>query len=145
MFKLLTRLDSLPEEVIIENERGFTMLGHTVYSSKMLVPKLDPPRFQLYNKFTKKIISILVNRTNLSKTIENIFPIKLVENLDSNTKNGGAYPFEWYVLVDNDGKLDNDDQGWFYSWNFRNEHWKNKNGIVRRRIWIRLKDNEVEN
>ncbi|EDO16145.1 hypothetical protein Kpol_1070p28 [Vanderwaltozyma polyspora DSM 70294] len=135
MLGLLATIDSLPEEVIIENERGISVLGYPLFSSKLLVPQLDPPQFQLYNKLQNNLVSIVINRLNIVTSIEKIFPLNLNEN---NHNYHSTDNCKWFVLMDYNGTLDSDDQGWFYSWNFNNNRWKSKNGIVRRRIWIRM-------
>lgn len=131
-------MGELPEEVIVENERGFTVLGYPLYSSKMLFPRFDPPQFQLYNKATGKMVSVAMNRIKVATSIDNIFPLNLNEYAVEGHWNADGDDYKWFVMMDANGTWDSDEQGWFYSWNFNNRRWKCKNGIVRRRIWIRL-------
>ena len=52
---------------------------------------------------------------------------------------------KWYVRINHDPVAKDsllnscDEQGWIYSWRFRNKHWRDQNGFVRRRIWVYVK------
>ncbi|CCF60679.1 hypothetical protein KAFR_0L00720 [Kazachstania africana CBS 2517] len=119
------------KNLIIENQRGLILLGYPFFSPSLLLPILDPPEFQLV--FLKDNLSNIAKITCLNKIsnktsncLDQLFP------LDSECVKEKQ---KWYVLMACD---DIDDQGWCYSWTFNNRRWKSKNGIVRRRIWIKL-------
>lgn len=130
--KFLKDIAGLPEDIIIENERGISFLGYPFFSSKLLLPHVDPSNFQIIN---------LEDR--LLKNISNEF-IHSIGDLYPLTKNESKCcvnsTVKWFVLMDFKDKLDMDDQGWLYSWHFNSLRWKSKHGVVRRRVWVKLPD-----
>ncbi|GCE98022.1 hypothetical protein ZYGM_004581 [Zygosaccharomyces mellis] len=113
-------LESTSEsDVIIENQRGFMLLGYPLFSPKLLLRRLDPSNFQIMNREKGTLFNVRDNR----RSIRDIFP------LDCEDQCG-----KWFV----DMRIgDVDDQGWAYSWNFSHGRWRDGKGFVRRRIWVR--------
>lgn len=106
-------------DVIIENQRGFTLLGYPFFSPKLLFPRLDPNNFQIMNREKGTLIDIRSNR----RSIRDVFPLEGYDRCG-----------RWFV----DMRVGNvDDQGWVYSWNFSHGRWRDGKGLVRRRIWVR--------
>lgn len=106
-------------DVIVENQRGCTLLGYPLFSPKLLLRRLDPGNFQIVNREKRTLINIRGNR----RSIRDIFPLE-----------GGDQCGKWFV----DMRIgDVDDQGWAYSWNFSHGRWRDGKGFVRRRIWVR--------
>lgn len=124
-------IDQLPEDIVVENQRGICLLGYPFFSAKLLVPRVDPTNFQLVN--TKD--GVLRNISNASiRTVAELYP--LVEK--------GNASLKWFVLMEFGEKVDMDDQGWVYSWHFSTERWKSKHGFVRRRVWARLPEKGLQ-
>ena len=135
-------LDLSKNEIIVENQRGLTVLGYPLFSANLLLPTLDPPQFQLLCKQEVKEIALHKTSGNVaditytlnklshqvSSSFEHLYPLAFDECYSDN---------KWYVYM---SLADADDQGWCYSWNFHNRRWKSKNGFVRKRIWIKLKN-----
>lgn len=106
-------------DVIVENQRGFMLLGYPLFSPKLLLRRLDPSNFQIMNREKGTLFNVRDNR----RSIRDIFP------LDCEDQCG-----KWFV----DMRIgDVDDQGWAYSWNFSHGRWRDGKGFVRRRIWVR--------
>ncbi|CAI1951472.1 hypothetical protein SEUBUCD646_0E01300 [Saccharomyces eubayanus] len=129
----LKDVSALPDDVLIENERGITLLGYPVFSPKILVPPFDPPQFQRLNTENGSLIPL--SKNTISNFTE-LYPIDLATERVAG--NGNSQQTKWFVLMDFDERYDSDDQGWCYSWNFNNSRWKSKNGLVRRRVWVRI-------
>lgn len=124
-------------EVVIENQRGITLFGFMWYSPHLLVPKVDPPQYQIVyfeeNKEHNGDYSINISLSKLSNRIlrsfEPFYPLDFVAP-------GVQLPeTKWHILMSIE---DTDDDGWNYSWAFGSRHWKYRNGLVRRRVWVRL-------
>lgn len=124
-------------EVVIENQRGITILGFAWYSPHLLVPKMDPPQYQIVY-FEEGIddsgaYNVNISLTKLSNRIlrsfEHFYPLDFVPP--------GVHVPEtrWHILMSIE---DTDDDGWNYSWAFGSKHWKYRNGFVRRRVWVKL-------
>lgn len=130
--KFLKDIEGLPEDIIIENQRGISFLGYPFFSSKLLFARVDPSNFQIINledRLLKNISNEFVH------SIADLYPLTKTESkccVNSTVK--------WFVLMDFKDKLDMDDQGWLYSWHFNSFRWKSKHGIVRRRVWVKLPD-----
>lgn len=120
----------LTNDIIIENQRGFSLLGYPLFSPDLLLPVFDPPNFQLLYLNNEKFLNILP--ISLSKNLNSMIDMYA---LNYNEKNNNSNDSKWYVLMDSN---DMDDQGWYYSWNFHSKKWKSKHGVVRRRFWIKL-------
>ncbi|CAD6621657.1 HN1_G0001190.mRNA.1.CDS.1 [Saccharomyces cerevisiae] len=129
----LKDFSALPEDVLIENERGVTLLGYPLFSPKILLPHVDPPQFQRLNTENGSLIAL--SKNTISNFIE-LYPIDL--STERTAGSSSSQMTKWFVLMDYKEKYDIDDQGWCYSWNFNNSRWKSKNGLVRRRVWVRL-------
>lgn len=124
----------LPEDIFVENERGFTFLGYPIFSAKLLIPRLDPTNFQLVNSEN----GLLKNISNASvHTIAGLYP--LAKNEVKKREQEG-----WFVLMEYEDKADMDDQGWVYSWHFGTDRWKSKHGFVRRRVWVKLPEKDLK-
>lgn len=107
---------SVRYEVIIENQRGATILGIKLYSGQSVLYPLDPPKYQT---LTGK------NLTNLSMYPE--------------PANNWKWCWKkWHVMMINDV----DDEGWIYSKvRFGSYKWSGVGrfgDFVRRRIWLRM-------
>ncbi|CAL9734062.1 sporulation-specific protein 73 [Monosporozyma servazzii] len=158
--EILLELDET-NDIIVENQRGITLLGIPFFSSSFLLPTLDPPNYQLIvsnfdtedgNIVNKSIIPIpyhgIGTPRNKLNSFNELYPLPWVSE-DENNKykvcNPRKKPGKWYVklnhnFVEKNALLNNcDDQGWIYGWRFRSKHWKERHGLVRRRIWIKLK------
>ena len=127
---------AVTDDIVVENQRGFTVIGYTLYSPHLLIPKVDPPQYQIVYYETDddgKKDQTKIKFTTLSKKIlhsfEQFYPIDFQPD-DTSPKD-----YKWYALV---SLKDTDDDGWNYSWFFRNKRWKYRNGFVRRRIWVKL-------
>lgn len=132
----LKDLDGLPEDIFVENQRGLSILGYPFFSSKLLIPRIDPSNFQIVNAEDR----LLKNISNASvHSIAGLYPLTKDEAREK--VNG---PSKWFVLMDFKDKLDMDDQGWVYSWHFSTERWKSKHGFVRRRVWVKLPERRQE-
>ncbi|KAH3662383.1 hypothetical protein OGAPHI_005635 [Ogataea philodendri] len=105
-------------EVIIENQRGATMLGIPMYSKESLLYPLDPPKFQ-----TLKGHAI---------TSLNLYPLP--------SKSWKWSWNHWYILMIKDV----DQEGWVYSHiRFGSRKWKGIGrfgNFVRRRVWVRKRE-----
>ena len=122
---------NLLEEKIIENQRGIGIWGYQFFSSSLLIPILDPPRFQLILHSADGSVAFSnALPTNAFDSFNYIYPVDFVKRRND---------FKWYVLV---GVDDTDGEGWRYSWNFCDKHWKSSSGVVRRRIWVRLPESK---
>lgn len=117
-----SRLSKFQFDYIIENQRGWKLIGIPVYSYKALWPIIDPPHYQTIHGGKVNTIN-----HNLST-----YPLP-----DINWK----WVWEnWYIFMINDI----DDQGWFYSYVFFKDknNWNGKSNLlkfVRKRIWMRLR------
>ncbi len=114
--KLLSSISNIKFEFIIENQRGSTILGIPMYTSKSLLQPLDPPKFQTLN----------------GKALESTLMYPLPGS------NWCWVWKEWHILM-----LDNmDENGWTYSsTGFRGRCWydaKCLGAFVRRRLWLRM-------
>ncbi|CAL9728979.1 sporulation-specific protein 73 [Monosporozyma unispora] len=161
--KILLKLDET-KDIIVENQRGIIMLGIPFFSSSFLLPGLDPPNYQLlvstFDSEGSKVIEKSIipipyhgpgNPRNNLNSFNELYPLPWVpddtekEQLKTSCQ-PRQKPGKWYVrlnhgFVEKDSLLNNcDDQGWIYSWRFRSKHWKDKHGLVRRRVWVKLKD-----
>ncbi|CCC70242.1 hypothetical protein NCAS_0E01720 [Naumovozyma castellii] len=121
-------LETLPKDLIIENERGATILGYPLFSPRLLIPHIDPPQFQMIIPETGTLQCI---SNDIISSFHQLYPFGYDEEQEQAQK-------KWFVMMDFKNRYDMDDQGWCYSWTFNNERWKSKNGIVRRRVWVRL-------
>lgn len=101
------------------------------------------------------------NSKNITSIFDEIYPLPwipkekyiFVENNDQPANvfipEGNQKQGKWYVRLNhNPTEKDSllnfcDGQGWIYSWRFRNKHWKDCNGFVRRRIWVYIKDTDT--
>lgn len=115
---------SSDQDIIIENQRGFILMGLTFFSGKFLIPRIDPSHFQIFAK--KKLIPIK-NETNFNNLIEIIYPISF------NEQENYLKSSRWVIEL----SKNKDEQGWQYSWHFNSRYWKPHTGIVRRRIWVK--------
>ena len=70
----LKDFSALPEDVLIENERGITLLGYPLFSPKILLTPFDPPQFQRLN--TENGLLIPLSKNTISNFIE-LYPIDL--------------------------------------------------------------------
>lgn len=117
----------LPEDSLVENERGITLFGIPMFSSSLLMPHLDPTHWQIINVEDMKLKNIgehsLLSRGEL-------YPLAKSAHVGE----------KWFVLMDFGDTVDMDDQGWLYSWSFDSSRWKSKHGFVRRRIWVKKDD-----
>lgn len=113
-------MDTKVEDIVVENQRGFTILGYPIFSSKLLIPRVDPPQFEIWSQENK--------HTEIGLGTE-FYPL----DLETDTKK-----YKWFVAMEHRGQYDIDDQGWSYSWHFGSKRWKGKNGFVRKRVWVRL-------
>lgn len=107
-------------EVLIENQRGWFLLGFPFFSANMLFPSDPSPWTCGPSGFTPAPGDILS------------FPLPTP-----------AWEWSWrrwYV----DMAYDVDDQGWSYSWNFSSKSWHGSHvwfhSFVRRRRWIRVRE-----
>ena len=103
------------------------------------------------------------NSKNITSIFNEIYPLPWIpkekylfmENNDqpSSISMNAQYQKQgkWYVRLNhNPAKKDSllnlcDEQGWNYSWRFRNKYWKDRNGLVRRRIWVYIKNTDTTN
>lgn len=163
--KILLELDET-KDIIVENQRGIKLFGVPFYSSNFLLPGMDPPNFQLLisncdkdggRVIDKSIIPIPYHgpgnpRNNLNSFNE-LYPLPWCPEKANNHNALVKNPCQprrklprWYVKlhynsVERDSLLNScDDQGWIYSWRFRNKHWKGRYGLVRRRLWVKIDD-----
>ncbi|CAK7895919.1 hypothetical protein CAAN1_03S01090 [[Candida] anglica] len=118
-------------EFIIENQRGLKFFGIPLFSSKPLIPIVDPPNFQSLNG-NSILNAVELRNDSIHTTLTNIYPLP-----DLNWE----WTWDtWYVVM----LYDVDDQGWIYSGLlFNSKHWKGKyyfGNFVRRRIWARLRN-----
>lgn len=124
---------NLSNDIVIENQRGLTVLGYTLYSPHLLFPGIDPPQYQIVycepgdEEADNIILNSLSNK--ILSSFEQLYPI------DFNPAKETIENTKWYILMSIE---DTDDQGWNYSWSFRSKRWKYKNGLVRRRVWVKL-------
>lgn len=105
-------------DLVVENQRGFYLLGLPFFSGKSLIEPLDPPQFTTINS------TRVLNLKN--------YPI-------DNINYKWSWP-KWYILMSIN---DIDDQGFSYSWRFNSKKWCGvfKFGyFVRVRFWIRVKE-----
>lgn len=154
------------KDIIVENQRGITLLGVPFFSPSFLLPGLDPPNYQLIisnslggnsDPKNKSIIPINYrsgdNPRNKLNSFDYLYPLPWnpVTNCENNINNlpqKNNKHGKWYVKLNHDMVEDEpllnycDDQGWIYSWRFRSNHWKDRNGLVRRRIWVKLDERE---
>ncbi|KAG0666963.1 hypothetical protein C6P45_000172 [Maudiozyma exigua] len=129
---------TVADDIVVENQRGFTIVDYTLYSPHLLIPKIDPPQYQIvyYERDNSGLKDMTkIKFTTLSKKIlhsfEQFYP------MDFQPDHVTPEDYKWYILV---SIKDTDDDGWNYSWFFRHKRWKYKNGFVRRRIWVKLPD-----
>ncbi|KAG7748834.1 hypothetical protein KL911_002210 [Ogataea haglerorum] len=110
--------DTYKYEVIIENQRGATVLGMPLYSRESLLYPLDPPKFQ-----TLKGHAI----TSLS-----LYPLP--------SRSWRWSWNNWFILMIQDV----DQEGWVYSKvRFGSSKWKGIGrfgNFVRRRVWVRKRE-----
>lgn len=130
----------ISEDIVIENQRGITLIGYTLYSPHLLIPRIDPPQYQILyfkvkegdpNDDAKATFTSLSNK--ILHSFEQLYPMDFQENEVTSRQH------RWYVLMSVENT---DDDGWDYSWSFRSKRWKYKNGLVRRRVWVRLPETE---
>ncbi|AMD20644.1 HDL100Wp [Eremothecium sinecaudum] len=137
----------ISEQVIVENQRGITLFGYPFFSSKLLIPKVDPPQF--HTEKDRQPISTATSNYYGNTNNKLLLPLnfKCSMGLTEEVGEGSAQvecvgerddEFAWFVSMDYHGNYDIDDQGWCYSWSFRSKYWKGKNGFVRKRFWVRL-------
>ncbi|SMN19956.1 similar to Saccharomyces cerevisiae YER046W SPO73 Meiosis-specific protein of unknown function, required for spore wall formation during sporulation [Maudiozyma saulgeensis] len=126
----------ISNDIVIENQRGITLIGYTLYSPHLLIPRIDPPQYQIIyfdGKEGDDREQAKITFTSLSNKIlhsfEQLYP------MDFQLNETASKQHKWYVLMSVE---DTDDDGWDYSWSFRSKRWKYKNGLVRRRVWVRL-------
>lgn len=105
--------------VIVENQRGITLLGYPFFSPKILLPRFDPSNFQMMNSEKGTLNDIRGSH----RSVKDVFPLDAGEEVG-----------RWFVDM---RYGDVDDQGWVYSWNFNHGRWRGRKGLVRRRIWVR--------
>lgn len=110
-------------DVIVEHQRGFKWFGIPLFSSKSLLPLLDPPTYLRLDGG-----KILLANDSLNNYVLPDLDWSWVWDL-------------WYILM----LADVDEQGWLYSlfWRF-NSQWHGKyyfGDFVRKRLWIRLRRN----
>ncbi|KAG7810573.1 hypothetical protein KL921_003068 [Ogataea angusta] len=105
-------------EVIIENQRGATLLGIPMYSRESLLYPLDPPKFQTLRGHA--ITSL------------NLYPLP--------SRSWRWSWNNWYILMIQDV----DQEGWVYSKvRFGSSKWKGIGrfgNFVRRRVWVRKRE-----
>ncbi|CCD25966.2 Spo73p NDAI_0G01910 [Naumovozyma dairenensis CBS 421] len=124
-------LEAFPKDIIIENERGLTFLGYPFYSPRLLIPRIDPPQFQIFIHSTGLLQCV---SDDIIQSFQYFYPLESQFDEENAIKNDE----KWFVMMDFKDRYDMDDQGWCYSWSFNNSRWKSKNGIVRRRVWVKL-------
>ncbi|KAG7884506.1 hypothetical protein KL938_001633 [Ogataea parapolymorpha] len=105
-------------EVIIENQRGATLLGIPMYSRESLLYPLDPPKFQTLRGHA--ITSL------------NLYPLP--------SRSWRWSWNNWFILMIQDV----DQEGWVYSKvRFGSRKWKGVGrfgNFVRRRVWVRKRE-----
>lgn len=115
-------------DFIVENQRGAKFIGIPMFSSKSLLPLVDPGHYLTLNGAKINIVG---------------------NNLESYPAPGLHWKWCWpcwYVLMFNDI----DDQGWIYARVFFSNSlgtWKGKSypgNFVRKRIWMRLRKYDPE-
>ncbi|KAH3902790.1 Spo73p SCDLUD_000381 [Saccharomycodes ludwigii] len=135
-----------PPDIIIENQRGITLLGYPIYSARLLIKHLDPPKYQTFPDLVHVSggpkLYPLERQRQQPQTTEykwfvsiDFYSSKYFKSVSKRNEEDISYNNNNNVLTTPD---DIDEQGWYYAWNFRSENWNGKYGIVRRRFWIRL-------
>ncbi|SCU81494.1 LANO_0B03290g1_1 [Lachancea nothofagi CBS 11611] len=116
-------------DILVEHQRGMTVLGYPVFSPNLLIRGVDPPQFQLIGPDGESV------EKGEIKAGAGMWP------LDLNSRSGD---FKWFVSMDHANRYETDDQGWSYGWRFRSKRWKASNGFVRKRFWVRLRERTRE-
>ncbi|ODQ65809.1 hypothetical protein NADFUDRAFT_24734, partial [Nadsonia fulvescens var. elongata DSM 6958] len=124
-------------DFLLENQRGWSIIGQPYYSSNTLIQHFDPPPWTIGNGLDYNDSKFEKNNTKRSRGFE--------------TAPGGIYDYPlpdptwewkwntWYV----DMSGDVDDNGWSYSFRFGSNTWHGTNiwfhSWVRRRKWKRVR------
>ncbi|SCU78474.1 LADA_0A05798g1_1 [Lachancea dasiensis] len=116
-------------DIIVEHQRGMMVLGYPFFSPNLLLHGVDPPQFQLVSPDGQSV------EKGEIKAGAGMWP------LDLHSK---AEEFKWFVSMDHGNMYETDDQGWTYGWRFRSKRWKAASGFVRKRFWVRLRENSRE-
>ncbi|SCU77842.1 LAME_0A02410g1_1 [Lachancea meyersii CBS 8951] len=116
-------------DIIVEYQRGVTVLGYPVFSPNLLLRGIDPPQFQLAGPDGQTA------QKGEIKPGGGLWPL----DLDSQSRD-----YKWFVSMDHANRFQTDDQGWSYSWRFRSNHWRASKGFVRKRFWVRLRERSPE-
>lgn len=110
-------------DLVVEHQRGLTILGYPAFTPNLLIHGLDPPQFQILIANGKTVDA------NEIVAGAGMYPLDLNDNIKD---------YKWFVSMDHGGQYETDDQGWSYGWRFGSHHWKSKNGFVRKRFWTRM-------